>query len=159
MAPLTVEVWADVQCSWFRLFQGVADTARAEGLDYRFDLLKPTNSSLAHQLLHHAERKGARERMSERLYSAYFTQGRHVGRLDELVSLATEAGLEPDEARQVLTDGSLKPATMADQELAHELGVQSVPFYVINDMYGVAGAQSPEALLGIFRQAASETNR
>ena len=61
---------------------GVAENA---GLEYRFDLLQHTNTVKAHELLHFAKEQGVQHEMEERLMSAYFTEGKHVGRIDDLV--------------------------------------------------------------------------
>ena len=56
--------------------------AAGEGLAYDFDALQHTNTVLAHQLLHLAKKHGRQLDMKERLLSAYFQEGRHVGRID-----------------------------------------------------------------------------
>ncbi len=84
----------------------VSGIAADAGLAYRFDLLKHTNTVKAHELLHFAKEQGRQLELAERLMSAYFTEGRHLGREDELVSLAADAGLDPDAARRALQSGS-----------------------------------------------------
>ena len=77
----------------------VTGVAAQAGLGYRFDLLKHTNTVKAHELLHFAKSKGRQLELAERLMSAYFQEGRHVGQDDELVALASYVGLDADEAR------------------------------------------------------------
>jgi predicted DsbA family dithiol-disulfide isomerase len=69
----------------------VTGVAAGSGLEYRFDLLQHTNTVKAHELLHFAKAQGRQNEMAERLMSAYFTEGKHVGRVDDLVALAAEA--------------------------------------------------------------------
>ena len=75
----------------------VVGIARDAGLDYDYDSLQHTNTINAHQLLHPAKERGLQLEMKERLLSAYFVEGRHVGRVEDLADLAAEVGLDPAE--------------------------------------------------------------
>jgi predicted DsbA family dithiol-disulfide isomerase len=134
----------------------VSGIAADAGLAYRFDLLKHTNTVKAHELLHFAKEQGRQLELAERLMSAYFTEGRHLGREDELVSLAADAGLDPDAARRALQSGSYLAAVRADQAQATAYGINGVPFFVIDGKYGVSGAQPPEAFAQVVRQVWAE---
>src|SRR6185436_2805074 len=80
----------------------VTGVAAQAGLDYDYDALQHTKTLKAHELLHFAKEQGKQLELSERLFRAYFTEGRHVGRTDELVELAAEVGLDADAAREAL---------------------------------------------------------
>ena len=134
----------------------VSGVASDAGLDYRFDLLKHTNTVKAHELLHFAKERGRQPEMAERLMQAYFTEGRHLGRIDELVALATEVGLDPAEAREALASEEYRDAVRADQDQARAYGINGVPFLVIDGKYGVRGAQPPAAFAQIARQLWAE---
>jgi len=139
-----------------QMHEHVTGIAAAAGLQYRFDLLQHTNTVKAHELLHFAKAHGRQHEVAERLMSAYFTEGRHVGRIDELVTLAVEAGLDGDAARASLESGEFLDAVRADQAQAVAYGIQGVPFFVIDGKYGVSGAQPAEAFSQILRQVWSE---
>ncbi|WP_292831969.1 DsbA family oxidoreductase [Microbacterium sp.] len=138
------------------MLENVTGVAAAAGLEYRFDLLKHTNTVKAHELLHFAKAQHAQHAMEERLMAAYFTEGRHVGRIDDLVELAAEVGLDPDAARDALVSGRYLADVRADQEQAQAYGIQGVPFFVIDGKYGVSGAQPPDAFAQITRQVWAE---
>ncbi len=63
--------------------------AAEAGLAYRFDILQHTNTVKAHELLHFAKENGRQLELAEILMSAYFLEGKHVGRDDDLVALAS----------------------------------------------------------------------
>ena len=90
-----------------QMLERVTGVAAEAGLEYRFDLLKHTNTVKAHELLHFAKQNGRQLELVERLMSAYFTEGRHLGREDELVALATDVGLDADAARDALGNAAL----------------------------------------------------
>ncbi len=132
---------------------GVAENA---GLQYRFDLLQHTNTVKAHELLHFAKEQGRQHEMEERLMSAYFTEGKHVGRIDDLVALADEVGLDADAAREALDSERYLPAVRQDQAQARAYGIQGVPFFVIDGQYGISGAQPPAAFENVLRDLWSQ---
>ncbi len=139
-----------------QMLERVTGVAADAGLGYRFDLLKHTNTVKAHELLHFAKEQGRQLELAERLMSAYFIEGRHLGREDELVSLAADAGLDADAARNALQSGRYLDAVRADQNQAREYGINGVPFFVVDGKYGVSGAQPAEAFTQIARQVWAE---
>ncbi|GAA3646271.1 protein disulfide isomerase FrnE [Microbacterium marinilacus] len=126
------------------------------GLHYRFDLQQHTNTVKAHELTHFAKEHGKQVEMTERLMSAYFVEGRHVGRIDDLVELAEEVGLDASAARDVLDNDHYLPDVRQDQAQARAFGISGVPFFVIDGKYGVSGAQPPEAFTQVARQVWAE---
>ena len=125
------------------MLQRVTEIAGSVGLAYDFDALRHTNTVLAHQFLHHARAEGVQSQAYERLFQAYFEQGRHVGRVDELAALGAEIGLDPVVVREALTDGRHLAAVRADQAAAAEVGVTGVPFFLVGGRYAVRGAAEP----------------
>ncbi|MFJ4160489.1 DsbA family protein [Microbacterium testaceum] len=134
----------------------VTGVAAEAGLAYRFDILQHTNTVKAHELLHFAKENGKQLELAEVLMSAYFLEGKHVGRDDDLVALAVEVGLDETEAREALASQRFRAAVRADQEQARQFGITGVPFFVIDGKYGVSGAQPVEAFSQIARQVWGE---
>ncbi|HEX6887747.1 MAG TPA: DsbA family oxidoreductase [Candidatus Nanopelagicales bacterium] len=134
----------------------VSGLAAAEGLHYDFGAVQQTRTLKAHELLHLAHERGLQEPMKERLLAAYFAQGRHVGRVDELADLAAEVGLDHDDVVEALRSGRYAPAVQADIDQARAYGISGVPFYVIDARYGISGAQAPETFAAALAQAAAD---
>lgn len=134
-----------------QMLENVTNVAKNADLEYRFDLLKHTNTVKAHELLHHAKAEGRQIEMEERLMSAYFVEGKHVGRIDDLVELAVEVGLDADNARDALINDRYLPAVRQDQAQAQSYGIQGVPFFVIDGQYGISGAQPAETFENVLR--------
>ena len=132
----------------------MTELAAAEGLDYDFDAVKQTKTLLAHQAIHFALSQGKQLEYVERVFHAYFEQGVHVGRAEELIALATDVGLDGEQLRAALDSGEFADAVQSDIQTAREIGIQGVPFYVIDNKYAVSGAQSPEVFLSALQQAA-----
>ena len=132
---------------------GIAETA---GLDYHFDILKHTNTVKAHQMLHYAKAHGKQLEAKERLLRAYFIEGKHVGRIDDLADLAAEIGLDRADVVRSLTEDEFLSDVRADQALAQEYGIQGVPFFVIDGKYGVSGAQEAATFAEVLAKVTSD---
>ncbi len=134
----------------------MTQVAAGEGLAYDFDALQHTNTRRAHELLHLAKAEGRQAEMKERLLHAYFEQGRHVGRVEELADLAAEVGLDREKVVRELEAGTYAAAVQADIDQAMRYGIGGVPFYVIDGKYGVSGAQAPETFAAALTKAVEE---
>ncbi len=132
----------------------VTGVAAGAGLDLRFDRAVAANTFDAHRLVRFATERGRSAEMVERLYRAHFHDGVDVGSIDALVTLAGEAGLDETEARQYLESNLGRREVAADLSAAHQLGVSSVPTFVLAGKYAVTGAQEPETLLAALREVA-----
>lgn len=130
----------------------VAALAAAEGLDFTADRAMG-NTFDAHRLVHLGREHGMQESVLQRLYHAYFGEGRSVFDQDALVALAADAGLDPGGARQALKDGSYADAVRADEAQATRLGITGVPFCVVDGKYGVSGAQPDETFAQALQEA------
>ena len=124
-------------------------TAAEEGLRYDLTGGVTGNTFDAHRVLHLAHDRGRQDEVIERLYRAYFTEKRSLFDHDSLVELAGEAGLDRDEVRRMLASHDYTDAVERDVNEARRLGATGVPFFVIDNRYGVAGAQPAE----VFSQA------
>ncbi|WP_456698805.1 DsbA family oxidoreductase [Aeromicrobium sp. P5_D10] len=135
----------------------MTELAAAEGLSYDFDALQHTNTVKAHELLHFAKTQGLQLEMSERLFSAYFEQGRHIGRIEDLADLAGEIGLDRAAVVEALTNEVHLADVQADKQQAVTYGISGVPFFVIDKKFGVSGAQDPAVFLDVLQKASAES--
>jgi predicted DsbA family dithiol-disulfide isomerase len=134
----------------------MTERAAAEGLEYRFDLAQGGNTFDAHRMIHLAATYGRQAAAQERLMRAYFTEGEAISDRDTLVRLVAELGVDEAEARDALALDRFAEDVRSDEQLAARLGIQGVPFFVLDRRYGVSGAQPPEALLGALERAWGE---
>lgn len=130
--------------------------ARKEGLDFHFERVQVGNTFDAHRLIHFADTNGKRVEMVERLFHAYLTDGHALGDHEVLVGLAADVGLDAEAARSALASTAFGDAVRADEERARMFGISGVPFFAIDETYGVSGAQPAAALLEVLSQAWSD---
>ncbi len=139
-----------------QMIDRVTGIAKEAGLSYDYASIQHTSTVRAHQLLHHAKTNGVQGEMKERLLSAYFIEGRHIGREEDLADLASEVGLDHDEALEVLSSERYLADVRSDQTQARDLGINGVPFFVFDMSYGLSGAQPPEVFYRALVHAASQ---
>src|SRR5699024_7014304 len=72
----------------------IGKQAAEEGLDYHFDVMQHTNTFDAHRVAKYAHDSGKGKEVTERLLKAYFTDAKHIGDHETLITLAEEAGLD-----------------------------------------------------------------
>ena len=137
----------------------MTEMGAAEGVEFRYDLSRSGNTFNAHRLIHLARERDLQDAVKERLLRAYFTEGEPIGDPDRLVALVAEAGLDADEARAVIEGEAYTAAVREDEQIARQIGIHGVPFFVIGRRFGVSGAQPAEVLLGALEQAWDETAR
>jgi predicted DsbA family dithiol-disulfide isomerase len=94
--------------------------------------------------------------MKERLLSAYFVEGRHVGRVEDLADLAAEIGLDRSDVARSLDDDEYLEAVEADMVQARQYGINGVPFFVIDGRYAISGAQPPEVFVEVLSRAVAD---
>jgi len=133
----------------------MTQTAAAEGLDFNLEGTATGNTFDAHQLVHLARDRGLQDEVLERLYRAYFTEQRSLFDRDSLLDLAADVGLDRDDAAAALRDNRYAETVAADIESARRLGATGVPLFVIDERYGLSGAQAPEVFLDVLQRAAA----
>jgi predicted DsbA family dithiol-disulfide isomerase len=134
----------------------VTGIAESVGLDYHYDDVHQTNTVKAHELIHYAKAHGRQLDMKERLLKAYFVDGRHVGRIEDLADLAAEIGLDRADVVRALSENEYLADVKADVALATEYGIQGVPFFVIDGKYGISGAQDAQTFADALAQVRDE---
>jgi predicted DsbA family dithiol-disulfide isomerase len=139
------------------MHNNLAATAKEVGLDYNFDTAVIANSFNAHRLSHLAAKYNLQDAAEERLFSAYFTEGKNVDDVETLVNLGTDIGLDESEIRSMLAGDIFTEEVNHDIYLSQQVGVRGVPFFLIDDKYTVSGAQATETFVGALEKAWSET--
>ena len=129
------------------MHEGAAMAGKEAGIDFNFDDSKVANSYKAHLLIQLSKTKNLANEMEEALFEAQFLDGKNIDDEETLIHLAKSIGITEDEAKNALQSDELGYLVKQDMQLAAQLGINAVPFFVINDKYGISGAQQPELFL------------
>jgi predicted DsbA family dithiol-disulfide isomerase len=135
-----------------QMFAQTAATAARDGLDLRFDRAVAANTFDAHRLVRYADQHDRAEPVVEALYRAHFTDGVDVGSRPALAKIAGEAGLDDTGVAAFLDSDAGVAELHTDLATARDLGVTSVPTFVLAGRYAVTGAQEPETLRGVLAE-------
>lgn len=134
----------------------VADQAKEVGLTYHFDTMKYSNTFDAHRMVKLAATKGKEQELAERLFQAYFTKSELLSDKNTLIQIAEEIGLDKEDVENVLDSCKYRNKVNEDIDLAKQLGVQGVPFFVFNEKYAVSGAQPEETFTQVLEKVWEE---
>ncbi|MDN7243332.1 DsbA family oxidoreductase [Planococcus sp. N028] len=136
--------------------EDVAAHARTVGLQYNFENMVHANTFAAHRLAKWAESLGKESEITEKLLHGYFVESKNVGNAEVLLDIAETAGLPREEAQAVLASDRFAAEVKKDIEEASQIGIQGVPFFVVNRKYALSGAQPLETFIEAIVQIAEE---
>ena len=144
-----------------RMIDRVEAVAAEEGLIFRLHQARRGNTVDAHRLLHLALSEGGptlQGELKEGLLAAYFTRAENPADPDVLRKEAANAGLDAGRVEEVLAGVEFRDEVYADIERAAAYGATGVPFFVIDQKYGVSGAQPVETFRQVLERAWSDSH-
>lgn len=136
-----------------QMVDSIVERAAQAGLTYNMKRAIMTNTHDAHRLAHYAREQGRQASMIDALYRAYFTDGIHIGDHDALTKLAGTIGLDKQAVTKLLASDEYTNDVQRDIDQAKMLGITGVPFIVINQKYGVSGAQGETVFTEALQKA------
>jgi predicted DsbA family dithiol-disulfide isomerase len=134
----------------------LAAAAASVGLALDFDrIARQPNTQDAHRLVAWAQDVDAArtDDLVERLFRAFFVEGRDVGARAELAAIAGDAGYDAAAARAMLDSDRYADAVADSDRRARELGIGGVPFFIFDGRVAVSGAHEPATLQDAIAQA------
>jgi predicted DsbA family dithiol-disulfide isomerase len=140
------------------MLANMRELAARDGLDIRADIQRPGSTFDGHRLIHLAAESGLGDAMKERLLRAYHSEGELVSDPDVLRRLAAEVGVPEAAVEDLIASDAFTDAVRTDEATAAHIGVQGVPFFVVDRRYAAVGAQDADALVAMFEQAAAATS-
>lgn len=143
------------EAKFHELNDHVKRVAAREGLDFRMEIQQTVpNTRNAHRILMFAREEDKQVEVAERFFRAYFSEGKDLSRIQTLIDIAGEAGLDREKVTLLLGSNTGKmEIEMAEKELT-DLGITSVPLFIIDDRLAISGAQSVETFTKAFEEAA-----
>lgn len=135
----------------------ITQRGRDSGFDFNFgDQLWMVNTFDCHRLLTWAKTQGLQTELKLALFDAHFTDNKKLNDNDILVSIAEQVGLSGATARAVLDSDQYAQQVREEQDRMRQMGIQSVPTFIINDKYAISGGQPTDAFVNALKQIAQE---
>ncbi|MFI5928816.1 DsbA family oxidoreductase [Micromonospora sp. NPDC051543] len=135
-----------------QMVERVVQVAAGDGLRLDYDHAVAANTFDAHRLVGYAAERDRAAEMVDALYQAHFTKGLDIGAREVLATIAGSIGLDAADARRFLDSDERTAELAADLAAAHELGITSVPMFVLAGKYAVSGAQETSTLLAALAE-------
>jgi len=139
------------------IYARIAAAGQDTGIDFRFEAISRTPNTLdSHRLLHWAASRGVQHELAEELFRRYFQDGEDIGDPVVLTDVATAVGLDTTLIRRRLSDDEDRDSVIEAARGARRLGVEGVPFFILDNRYGLSGAQPLEVLLQVIDRVMRE---
>ncbi|MFD2739303.1 DsbA family oxidoreductase [Sulfitobacter aestuarii] len=127
-----------------KAYAPVAEHARNAGLEINFEAMQRTPNTLdAHRLIHWAGIEQRQTAAVSALFKAYFTEGRDIGEIDVLADIADSIEMDASVVRRLLESDADADDIRARDAHSREMGITSVPTFIIANQHAVPGAQPP----------------
>ena len=128
-----------------RVYGQIAQHAADAGIEIDFAAIQKTpNTVNAHRLIHWAGIEGKQNEIVDALFSAYFKEGRDIGDIETLADIADNAGMDAAVVTRLLKSDEDKQSIRDRDVHSREMGVNSVPTFIVGSRHAVPGAQPPE---------------
>jgi predicted DsbA family dithiol-disulfide isomerase len=139
----------------------MSDAVKAAGqsvaISFAFDSIeKRPDTTDSHCLIRWAASSGKQDEVVERLFKAYFEEGRDIGNADVLIAIAAEAGMDADLVRNLLAGESDRELIVREDALAHEMGISGVPTFIFANKYMISGAYDADKLVRVIDKTQAE---
>ena len=138
------------------MLERVREAGAAVGVTFRWDrVTRMPNTVLAHRVtaLLPEER---RAEWVEAVMTAYFEYGRDIAKQEVLLELAGDLGCDAGSLALELKEGKGAAEVQEDLDQAQRMGITGVPFFVINNKFGLSGAYPAAEFVRAFEKIAEQ---
>lgn len=124
-----------------KIHDKLENNAKADGIEFNFGKAIIANSFDAHRLIQMAKANGLGDAIEEELFKVYFTYGKNIADHTVLTEVGVAIGLKETEVKAMLNHKTYTADVVTDVQQAQSMGISGVPFFVVNNRYGISGAQ------------------
>lgn len=141
------------------MYDHVTQVGKNSDIEFKFENQKVANTFRGHLLIKLAQSKNLANEAEEALFIAQFIDGKNVDDEATLIEIGKSLSLNEDEIKAALNSDDFKYAVSKDVSLASQMGINAVPFFVINDKYGVSGAQPADVFQEVLEKSWEEFSK
>lgn len=141
-----------------KVYGQIAEHAENAGIEIDFAAIKTTPNTInAHRLIHWAGIEGKQNEVVDALFAAYFKDGRDIGEIEILADIADNAGMDASVVTRLLKSDEDKKTIQDRDTHSREMGVNSVPTFIVGGRHAVPGAQPPELWQKVINELKYQT--
>lgn len=139
-----------------RVQQRIEAVGRTEGIPFALERIRRQPDTIdAHRLILYAQREGRAPAMVDRLFRAFFLDGDDLGARARLITLAADAGFDPEAIGALLASDDFAAAVKRSHTTAGWQGIRGVPVFILAQAHALSGAQPAEVLAQLLDFAAT----
>jgi predicted DsbA family dithiol-disulfide isomerase len=125
-----------------------------EGIEFAFDkIAKSPNTLDSHRLVRWSASAGVQDQVVERLFRAYFIEGKDIGDAAVLAAVAADAGMDGELVASLLASDADLESVEREAGLANEMGITGVPTFIFDSKLMISGAREAELLARVIDKA------
>jgi predicted DsbA family dithiol-disulfide isomerase len=135
----------------------LVDEGAKLGIDFAFDRIAISPNTLdSHRLVRWAGGAGVQNEVVERLFKAYFIEGRDIGDASVLLDIATAAGMHAALVADLLANDSDLAEVEREAGMANQMGITGVPCFIFDGRFMISGAREPDVLVKVIDKVLQE---
>ncbi|MBB1300107.1 DsbA family oxidoreductase [Pseudoalteromonas sp. SR44-8] len=135
----------------------ILEMGEQAGFDFNFDGKRiMINSFDLHRLLTWAATEGKQTELKLAFFKAHFTDLVYLNEQDTLLDVVQSVGLDRARAKEILDSGEYFQEVRSEQSALQQMGITSVPTFIINEQYALTGGQPSDAFVQAFKQIAEQ---
>jgi len=138
------------------IHQQLVNQGNLYNIDFQFEKALSFNTGDAHRLWQWSRLSDKQAELKEELMKAYFTDGTDLSDTENLLAVAGRVGLDPLEAEKILKGKLFEEEVQMDIYQARQLGIQGVPYFLINEKAVISGAQPDQVFENILIAALNQ---
>lgn len=140
-----------------QMHDNVVQSAKKVGLIYNYDNAVVANSFDAHRMIQFAKSQGLGNQLEEALFQAYFTEGKNIGDINDLLNIGVSIGINKSDLQIVLESEEFTEEVQKDISEAQQIGIKGVPFFVFDRKYVISGAQPISVFIETIERVLEES--
>ena len=130
-----------------------------EGIEFAFDkIAKSPNTLDSHRLVRWSASAGVQDEVVERLFRAYFIEGKDIGDAAVLATIAADAGMDGELVASLIASDADLESVEREAGLANEMGITGVPTFIFDSKLMISGAREAELLVRVIDKAREVAN-
>ena len=140
------------------IFSRVEHAGASVGIDFKFrEIPKALNTIGFHQILQVALAEVNQAEVKTALLEAYMVNPIDLTSRENIAKTLSHLGWNLEKVNQTIDNEALRKQVKSDIQMFQEMGVTGVPFFIINDKYGVSGAQPSDVFVNAFNSLKAES--
>jgi predicted DsbA family dithiol-disulfide isomerase len=140
------------------LIGNVEKVAKEEGLNFTIlDTPKIPNTMYLHMILENLQLSKIQNDVAKRFFECYFEKAIDLSNIESIIDVMSEFGWDRDKTLSVLENQNLKNIIKSKIHNFQKLGVSGVPFFIVNDTFGISGAQTTDVFVEAFNSLEFDT--